>query len=190
MSERTFPDHTLESASPAARRSMEATVRRLGYLPTAVGRLATSPMLLDGFLKLAGLFETTTLEPLAREVVILTIATRNRCHVCVAMHTATLTALGADADLIAALRTQEPLAEERLEAIRSFTLDVLASAGAVGTGRLREFLAAGYTAQNALEVVLGVRAYTISTLANRMVEAPLDEPLEPVAWTEPARAAS
>ncbi|MGW5359759.1 carboxymuconolactone decarboxylase family protein [Actinopolymorpha pittospori] len=190
MSEGTFPDHTLESAPPAARRSMEAMVRNLGYLPAPAGRLATSPALLDGFLKLSGLFEATTLEPLAREVVILTMATRNRCHVCVAMHTAKVTALGADADLIAALRTQEPLAQERLEAIRSFTLDVLASAGAVGTSRLREFIAAGYTAQNALEVVLGIGAYTTSTLANRMVEAPLDEQLEPFAWTEPERVAS
>jgi AhpD family alkylhydroperoxidase len=144
--------------------------------------------LLDGFLKLSSLFDATTLDPVAREVLILTIATRNACHVCVAMHTAKLTALGASSDLIVALRTQAPLPDERLAAIRMFTLDVLGSAGAVGEDQLKAFLAHGYTPQNALEVVLGIGAFTMSTLANRMTGAPLDEPLKPFAWTERAGA--
>ena len=99
-----FTEHTVESAPPAARRSMAATTSHFGYLPSAVARMATSPDLLDGFLKLNAMFEGTTLDPIAREVVIMTIATRNGCHLCVAMHTARLTALDADAVLIAALR--------------------------------------------------------------------------------------
>jgi hypothetical protein len=70
-----FVDHTLESAPPAARRSMMATIKHLGYLPAPVARLAEAPQLLDGFLKLSAMFETTTLDPIAREVVIMTIAT-------------------------------------------------------------------------------------------------------------------
>ncbi|MER5685659.1 carboxymuconolactone decarboxylase family protein [Streptomyces sp. NPDC002205] len=169
-----FPDHTLESAPGAARRSMEAVVNKQGHLPVAVGRLATSPQLLDGFLRISAIFESTTLDPLSREVLIMTIATRNDCHVCVAMHTAKLTALGADADLIAALRTERPLPDERLEAVRQFTLAVIATAGAVGDDALQDFLAHGHTPQNALEVVLGIGAYTMSTLANRMTGAPVD----------------
>ncbi|MET8125911.1 carboxymuconolactone decarboxylase family protein [Streptomyces sp. NPDC005065] len=174
MPEPAFPDHTLESAPGAARRSMEAVVNKQGHLPAAVGRLATSPQLLDGFLRISAIFESTTLDPLSREVLIMTIATRNSCHVCVAMHTAKLTALGADADLIAALRTERPLPDERLEAVRQFTLAVIATAGAVGDDALQDFLAHGHTPQNALEVVLGIGAYTMSTLANRMTGAPVD----------------
>ncbi|WP_406321179.1 carboxymuconolactone decarboxylase family protein [Streptomyces sp. NBC_01637] len=172
-----FPDHTLESAPAAARRSMEAVVNKQGHLPAAVSRLATSPQLLDGFLKISAIFESTTLDPLSREVLIMTIATRNDCHVCVAMHTAKLTALGADADLIAALRTERPLSAERPEAVRQFILAVIATAGAVDDAALQDFLAHGYTPQNALEVVLGIGAYTMSTLANRMTGAPVDPQL-------------
>ncbi|MFF0286043.1 carboxymuconolactone decarboxylase family protein [Streptomyces sp. NPDC005262] len=174
-----FPDHTLESAPAPARRSMAAVVNKQGYLPVAVGRLATSPQLLDGFLKISALFESTTLDPLSREVLIMTVAARNDCHICVAMHTAKLTALGAEADLIAALREAKrlPLPDERLEAVRQFTLAVLATAGAVDEGALQGFLAHGYTPRNALEVVLGIGAYTMSTLANRMVDAPMDRQL-------------
>ena len=172
-----FTEHTIQSAPAGARRTMTATAGRLGYLPSAVALMATSPELLDGFLKLSALFEGTTLDPIAREVLIMTMATRNGCHVCVAMHTARLRALNADAALVAALRGGEPLADPRLDAIRVFTLRVLDTAGDVGDPALTSFLAHGYTQQNALEVVLGIGAYTTSTLANRLTGAPVDEPL-------------
>jgi AhpD family alkylhydroperoxidase len=123
------------------------------------------------------MFETTTLDPLARETVVMTIATRNGCHVCVAMHTARLTALDADPGLIAALRAGEPPRDPRLAAIRDFTIRVLETTGDVGEPALRAFLAHGYTQQNALEVVLGIGTYTMSTLANRLTGAPVDEQL-------------
>ncbi|MEO3785414.1 carboxymuconolactone decarboxylase family protein [Actinocorallia sp. B10E7] len=182
----SFVDHTIESAPAAARRPMEAVLKKTGYLPAAVARLAESPQLLDGFLRMSGLFETTTLSPLAREVLIMTVATRNACHVCVAMHSAKLPSVGANPDQIAALREGRPLDDAPLEALRLFVLEVLATSGAVSAEALEEFLAHGYTRQNALEVVLGISAYTMSTLANRMTEAPLDEALRPFAWTEPA----
>ena len=172
-----FTVHTIESAPAAARRSMTAAISHNGYLPTAVAQMATSPELLDGFLKMSAAFDGTTLDPFAREVVIMTMATRNGCHLCVAMHTARLTALDADAALIAALRGAEALDDPHLDAIRVFTLRVLDTSGDVGEAALRGFLAQGYTEQNALEVVLGIGAYTMSTLANRLTGAPVDEPL-------------
>jgi AhpD family alkylhydroperoxidase len=177
-----FADHTIESAPPGARRSMTATRQHLGYLPAAMARMAASPHLVDGFLKLNAIFESSTLDPMAREALVMAVATRNGCHVCVAMHTARLTALGAGPDIIAGLRSAGwpeamPLADERLEAIRVFTLRVLDTTGEVGEQALRAFLASGYTSQNALEVVLGIGTYTMSTLANRLTGAPLDDQL-------------
>ena len=185
-----FTEHSIESAPPAARRFMTATRDHLGYLPAGMARMAASPQLIDGFLKLSAIFESAALEPLAREVVVMTVATRNRCHICVAMHTARLTALGADPGLIEALRHSgpgdpdraEPLPDERLDAVRVFALRVLDTAGDVGEAALRDFLAAGYTTQNALEVVLGIGTYTMSTLANRLTGAPVDDQLAAYAW--------
>jgi AhpD family alkylhydroperoxidase len=168
-----FIDHTTESAPPGARRAMSATEKRLGRLPPAVARMAASPELLDGFLKCGALFETSTLDPIAREVVVMTMATRNHCHVCVALHTAKLAALGADDETVAALQEQRRLADDRFEAIRLFTLEVLRTAGEVDDETLTTFLRNGYTHRNALEVVLGIGTYTMSTLANRMTAAPL-----------------
>lgn len=181
VSEVAFPDHTIESAPSAARRSVTAIRDNWGYLPSGVARLATSPHALDGFLKLNAIFENCTLDPLAREVLVMTVATRNGCHLCVAIHTRRLTTMDADPEVVAALRRSEPLADPRLEAVRVFTHRVLDTAGDVGDEALQAFLARGYTPQNALEVVLGVGTYTLSTFANRLTAAALDEPLVPFA---------
>ena len=177
-----FTEYTVESAPPAARRFLTATRDHLGYVPAAMARMVASPQLTEGFGKLTAIFESSALTPVAREVVIMTVATRNGCHICVAMHTAALTALDAGPELIAALRGSEPLGDEHLDAIRVFTLRVLDTAGDVGDAALRDFLACGYTTQNALEVVLGIGTYTMSTLANRLTGAPVDEELAAYAW--------
>lgn len=166
-----FAEHTVESAPAASRRWMEATVAHLGQLPTAVARLAESPEMLGGFLHVSGLFEASTLDPLGREVVVMTVAARNDCRVCLAMHTGRLRELGADPAAIAALRSGASMSDRRLEALRQFTLRVLATAGEVPEDELTEFLNAGFTTRNALEVVLGIGTYTMSTLANRLVRA-------------------
>ncbi|WP_406412402.1 carboxymuconolactone decarboxylase family protein [Streptomyces halstedii] len=173
-----FPEHTPDSAPPAARGAMErVTKAQGGQLPSAVARLATSPELLNGFLQASAAFESSTLDPLAREVVVMTMATRHACRVCVAMHTARLTGMHADPELVAALRAGDPhtaLPDERLEGVRRFTLAVIACGGAVAEDTLQDFLALGHTPRNALEVVLGIGTYTLSTLANRMTGAPVD----------------
>jgi AhpD family alkylhydroperoxidase len=166
-----FTQHTLESAPAESRPLIEDTVEHLGHLPDAVAKLAESPELLGGFLQVSGRFEASTLDPLAQEVVVMTIATRNGCRVCTAMHTGRLRQLNADPALIAALRNQTPVGDPALEALRQFTLRVLATTGEVPDDEVEEFLVAGYTRRNALEVVLGIGTYTMSTLANRLVRA-------------------
>ena len=173
--------------APAAARPVMAGVRRsLGHLPAAVGLMAGSPELLKGFLAANAAFEATDLDPVAREVVVLTVATRNGCHLCVAMHTATLVRHGAAPELIEALRTGAALPDPRLEALRRFTVAVLDHRGAVPDADLDALLAAGWQRRHALDVVLGVGTYTISTFANRLTEAPLDAPLAAYAWTPAA----
>ena len=58
-----------------------------------------------------------------------------------------------------------------------FTLRVLDTAGEVGDESLPDFLGHGFTTRNALEVVLGIGTYTMSTLANRLTGAPVDDQL-------------
>ncbi|MEH0823276.1 MULTISPECIES: carboxymuconolactone decarboxylase family protein [unclassified Micromonospora] len=182
MSRRVFTAHTADTAPAAARPTVAGVQKRFGYLPAPVALMAESPQLLQGFLSANSIFESGSLDPLEREVVVLTVATRNECHVCVAMHTPTLARHGGTPELVEALRAAAPLPDPRLEALRRFTLAVLDHAGAVPDDELHAFLDAGYQPRHALDVVLGVGTYTISTFANRLTDAPLDPPLAAYAW--------
>ncbi|MFC8847860.1 MULTISPECIES: carboxymuconolactone decarboxylase family protein [unclassified Micromonospora] len=181
-----FTAHTLDTAPAAARPTMAGVHRKLGHLPAAVALMAESPELLKGFLSASATFESTDLDPVAREVVVLTVAVRNECHLCVAMHTATLARHGGTAELAEALRAGTALPEPRLEALRRFTVAVLDHSGAVPDEELAAFFSAGWQPRHALDVVLGIGTYTISTFANRLVDAPLDPPLAAYAWTPAA----
>ncbi|WP_153414787.1 carboxymuconolactone decarboxylase family protein [Nocardia macrotermitis] len=150
---------------------MRQTAAAFGELPDAVAKLATSPELLNGFLAMSHSFENCTLDPISVEVVTMVVATHNDCHVCVRVHTARLRRLHADPTLITALRSRNPLPDNRLEALRTFTLAALATTGNVDDHTLTTFLAHGYTERNALEVVLGIGTYTMSTFANRLIRA-------------------
>lgn len=60
-----FPDHTVETAPAATRPGLSAIAQKQGFLPAAAGRMATSPEVLSGFLKMNALFESTTLDKLS-----------------------------------------------------------------------------------------------------------------------------
>jgi AhpD family alkylhydroperoxidase len=161
-----FPQHTLDTAPPASRRLMEATAKHLGHVPPTMARLAESPEMLSTFLKASGTFEASTLDPVAQEVVVMTIAVRNGCQVCIAMHSPRL-----PADVVDALKANKSPVDRKLAAIYRFTLALLASTGDVPEEDLEAFLEAGFSHRNALEVVLGIGTYTMSTFANRLVES-------------------
>lgn len=167
----TFPDHTIESAPTEA----TATLTRLassfgGQLPTPAARMAEAPELLDAFLTASRLFQGSDLTPLEQEVLILTVAVRNGCHVCVDMHSATVRRLG-HGDLEATLRAGDDLDDPRLVALQYFTNQVMDTTGDVSDRDRAVFANAGFTSRQALDVVLGIGAYTLSTYANRLTRA-------------------
>ena len=177
-----FHPHTADTAPTRARPILEKMLADTGRVPDAVGRLAESPEALRGFLTGNEIFTSSTLDVIDREVVVMTVATRNACHLCVAMHTGILHRAKADPELIAALRDQTALPDPGREALRRFTIAVMRTRGAVPDAEFDEFTAAGYTPRQALDVVLGVGVYTISTYANRLVGAQVDPPLRRFAW--------
>jgi AhpD family alkylhydroperoxidase len=177
-----FADYDVSSAPAAARPLIERVDRHLGYLPVAVSRMAACPALLDGFLRLNASFEAGTLAPLEAEVLVMTVAVHNGCELCVAMHTARLVGLGAAPELVSDLRAARPLSDPRLDVLRRFTLGVMAGTGQVEEALWAEWLGVGFEAAQALEVVLGVGTYTLSTFANRMTGAPVDPALAAFAW--------
>jgi uncharacterized peroxidase-related enzyme len=180
-----FAEHTVESAPEASRGALAAAGRQFGFVPSAMARMAESPSVVEAFGRMMAIWDRSSLAEREREVVVLTVAHDNGCEVCVAIHSAILQRESGDAALVGALRQQTPLADACLEALRLFTREVMELRGAVPEARLARFLAAGFSRQQALDVVLGVATYALSTYANRLTGAPLDAPFEPFRWSRP-----
>ncbi len=166
-----FQEHTVDSAPERIRPTLQKLRVKFGAIDPAVGRIANSPELLDAFLTANAFFERTSLAPLQRETLVMTVATRNGCRVCIEMHSATLRRLGADQNLISRLRAGEVAADAGLAALQRFVHAVMDTAGGVTDEQLTAFTDAGFDRAQALEVVLGIGAYTLSTFANRMTQA-------------------
>lgn len=170
---RQFTDYDLNTAAPAARPILADNERKFGTIPKALARLAASPVALEATIAALGAFEQSSLTPLEREVLAMTMGRLNGCHVCVALHRRLLKLVDAPQAVCDALEHGTPLPVPRLEALRCFTLELLERKGDVGDVAWQQFLAAGFDRAAALEVVMGVATYTLTTFANRLTQAPL-----------------
>jgi uncharacterized peroxidase-related enzyme len=185
MNHPSFVDHTPQTAPAASAPYLARAAGHFGFVPGPLARMAASPALVEAFVTGQPLFEgKTRLSRLEREVVVMEVSVHNGCEYCVAMHTGLLRGMAAPPELIEGLRQRRPLGDGRLEALRSFVARVLATRGAVGDLALGAFLAAGYDQQQALDVVLGIGLFTLSTYANRLTGVPLDAAFEPFRWRE------
>lgn len=177
-----FESLSVETAPAGSRRYLEASAKQFGFVPSPVAKTARSPALLGHLLAGFVAFERSSLSAAEREVIAMTVARANDCRYCVALHTAALARDPNLAPLAEPLRAGKPLTEPPLEAVRRFTIALLEGRGAVGDDDWRAFEEAGFGEEQALDVVLGVGVYVLSTFANRATRAEIDAPFAPFAW--------
>lgn len=185
MSQTRFAPLSIETAPPGAQPLLRASAGQFGFLPSPVARAARSPALLKHLLAGFGAFEHASLAPLEREVVAFTVAFEIECHYCMSLHSALMARADAPEGFVAALRAGTALADARLEALRQFVQEIVRSRGRVSDARWQALDAAGVTEEQALDILLGVGVYLLSTLTNVVVGAELDPPFEPFRWKRP-----
>jgi AhpD family alkylhydroperoxidase len=170
MTFRNFPKLDETNAPEAARSALAGTKRAFGGIPGPLMAYANSPLALHAALGGLETFEKSSLLPIEREVLAMTMGRRNGCQFCIATHVRLLRGLKADPAIASALEAGAPLPDARLEALRQFVLELLDHHGSVPPATWTAFREAGYTHEQALELVVGVSVYTLTTLANRLTE--------------------
>ena len=111
---------------------------------------------------LAGIFGKTDLSETERQIILMTNNRLNHCTYCMAAHTTISQMAKVPADVIDALRDNTPIADPKLEALRSFTAIVNEKRGWPEEEEVEAFLAAGYSRQAVLDVVLGTSLKVMS----------------------------
>lgn len=183
----TFKLHDLASAPVGALPILEAANKGLGFIPNLYAHLAEAPNALSAYKQLGALLEQSALTPEEQQIVLISASIENRCEYCVAAHSFLARNLvKVDGARVDALRAQSCLQDQKLNALVAFTRAVVRERGwVVGSQELKDFFAAGYTQQNALEVLLGVAMKTLSNYTNHLTDTPLDAAFANEAWQAP-----
>jgi AhpD family alkylhydroperoxidase len=170
--DRGFTDLTEDTAPIAAKPIVAATRKHFGFVPSALARMVAAPLLARAFQNAIATFDQASLTETEREVAVLTMARIVACDVCVKLHHAALSRIASPiADRV---RDGVALGDARLDALTGFVANVLQTRGDVDDETWSAFLDAGFTRAQALEVVLGIGAYTMSMYANRLTAARVD----------------
>ncbi len=181
-----FTIHTQETAPAASKPLLDKLQKGYGRVPGLYGVLAEAPKTLEAYQVLATLFKGTSLTTTEQHVVWLTINYENNCGYCVPAHTGLAKLDGVPDDLIEALRNGTPIGDSKLEALRTFTVQVVQKRGWLTDDDTQAFLDAGYTQQQILEVILGMAHKVISNYTNHVAKTPVDAVFKKFAWEKPA----
>ena len=182
-----FNLHTSETAPPGSQELLRRVQAGFGFLPTLFAKLAESASALAAYLDLRTHFEKCALTPVEQQVVALAVCVDNESTFCTSAHSFTARHIAgmAEAD-IEALRDGRPLPDARLNVLAQFTREVVRQRGRVDDGDLNVFLAAGYTMEQVLDVIMGVALKTFTNYASHVVRPPLNPEFAAEYWA-PAR---
>ncbi|MBL4751921.1 MAG: carboxymuconolactone decarboxylase family protein [Amylibacter sp.] len=177
-----FATHTVETAPEGSKAILKAVTEKFKFLPNLIGNMAEAPATVEAYTTLGGIFAKADLSATEQQIIMMTINRLNGCTYCMAAHTTISKMSGVAADVIEALRNNTAIADSKLEALRQFTIVMHDSRGWPKEAQVQAFLAAGYTKQTMLEVVLGISYKTLSNYTNHLAGTQLDAAFSADLW--------
>lgn len=181
-----FPIYTIDTAPEDAKAALVHAKQTFGFIPNLEGIFAQAPAMLKGSMALWDLFETTSFTPVEQQVIYLTANYEHECCYCMAAHSGLAKMIGISAEDIQALRNGTPLLDPKLRALRHFSKRIIQARGWLDDDEIEEFLAAGYTQRQVLEVILGIAIKILHNYTNHIAKTPLDKPFQPYVWSKPS----
>ncbi len=177
-----FPVHSVDSAPEASKATLAQAGKAFGFVPNLLGVLASAPAAAQAYVTLSGIFNTTSLSDIERQIVLLTVSRENGCDYCLAAHTAGATMAKVPSAVLDAFKAGQPFPDARLDALHRMVQVMVSKRGRPDAEDLDAFLAAGYSSAQLLEIIVGIALKTMSNYTNHVADTPLDAPFRPIAW--------
>lgn len=174
---------SMDDAPEGSRPLLERAEKNFGFVPNLYRVFADNPAALASYVAIGdALAEHGTLSATEQQLVMLTISRTNECHYCVAAHTTVGEQVGLSKGAIEAIREDRSLDDPKLEALRRLAKSVVNERGWLSEDSVREFLDAGYTRPQLLEVITITAMKTLSNYTNHLAQTPLDQAFEGSRW--------
>ena len=180
-----FPLLEKDTAPEASVKWLEKAEENFGLIPNVEKIMALSPELLTGYMTMWDGVSTCSLDEQERQIVYLTANYENECNYCVPWHSILAEQSGIKESDIKALCGGGQLSNPKHQVLSTFTSRLILNRGKVSKLQMQEFFDAGYTDQQALEVILGLAVKMISNYTNSIAGTPLDREAEHKRWKKP-----
>lgn len=176
-----------DRADAAGAELLRGARKNLGFVPNMYAEMAHAPGLLSTYLHgYEWSRKHSGFTPAEQEVVFLAISRENSCHYCVAAHSMIAEKMSkVPAQTLGALRNGEMIADPKLRALADFTRRMVQTRGNPTGDELQAFLMAGYSEQQALQVVLAIAVKTLSNYSNHLFDTPVDDAFASYRWQAP-----
>lgn len=178
----TFEFATIKTAVADARPLLEGAQKQLGFVPNLFAGLANSPATLASYFDMSKHFGQIGLTGMEQQVVLLVTSVENDCAYCVSAHSTITTNMKIDPAVLGALRRGNELPDAKLNALAGFVRKLIRTKGHVTETDLNAFIAAGYTREQSLGVLIGIAMKTMANIANHLMKTPIDEQFAAHRW--------
>lgn len=168
-----FIYHDVVSAPKGSKVLLKSSISNFGWIPNQSAIMAESPALLGSYQKAHELFGQCSLSSEERAVVWICSGIAHDCKYTIKAHEFIAKSEGVDVKYLKALRNGKTL-PEKLEKLKIFTLKVATCQGLLKSEDVSNFISAGFTRAQVLEVILGVSQKTMSNMMNNISNTEID----------------
>ena len=177
-----YPVQTIASAPEGSKSAFEQLKKAFGVVPNIVGAIANSPKLINSLVGLFGQIHSPGLTEAENQIVLLTDAVTNSSTYAVAFHTTLALQQGISSEETTAIRERRLPTDKRFAALSALAKVLIEKRGHLTEPELDSFNAAGFTKEQALEVIAIVAASTITNYTGTIANPPLEDAFQQHAW--------
>ena len=181
--------HTVESAPEKSCPTLESVRKNYGFVPNLFGALAESPAAVESYAAVSGALARGRFSATEQQLLAISISAENGCEYCVAAHSTVAGMQKVPPATVAAVREGKTLPDPKLQALRTFALQVVQKRGWLDQKDLEAFFVAGYDQGHVLEVLTWVSLKTLSNYANHIAKTPVDAAFSAQRWSKGSKAA-
>jgi alkylhydroperoxidase family enzyme len=173
------PDQLGEDAQPI----LDQVRSAFGFIPNLTVVMALSPLSLKGYFDNLAVFGNSSFSPAEQQLVLLTSSVASEVPYAVAIHSLMAKGAGLDESIITAIRERRTIENSKFETLRQLTQSAAGNGGNVENTTLENYLAAGWTRRQIIEILFAIAAKEFVYRVQRLAQVPLDEPLASVSYT-------
>jgi AhpD family alkylhydroperoxidase len=168
---------TRDEVSPANQTLFDNLKKSVGTVPNLYATLAHSEHALGNYLAFQNAKSSVTGK--AREVVNLVVSQVNACEYCLAAHTVIGKMHGFTDAQVLEIRSGKAGFDARLDALARLAKDIVSERGHADPALVDAFLAAGWTLENLVDVIVIVGDKTVTNYLHGVTRVPVDFPAAP-----------